>query len=183
MLRNPRTLRRALVTGALVAGSGLGAASVASATTGTASSSGTASTSAASGNGNGSTSTSTTPSAPPGAPANGSPPDPASASHGPGETLLTGADLQKATVAAEAAVPGATVVRAETDSSGASPYEVHMKKSDGTYVTVELDSSFGVVRTVSGFGQGPANSQGQGQGHGQSGAASAGNPPTTPSTA
>ena len=47
----------------------------------------------------------------------------------------------EATAAATAAVPGATVIRAETDSSGASPYEVHMKKSDGSYVTVELDAT------------------------------------------
>jgi len=31
-----------------------------------------------------------------------------------------------------------------------------MKKSDGTYVTVELDSSFNAIKTVSGFGAGPA---------------------------
>ena len=76
--------------------------------------------------------------------------------HGPNETLLTGSDLQSATAAATAAVPGATVIRAETDSSGASPYEVHMKKADGTFVTVELDSSFKAITTVSGFGAGPA---------------------------
>jgi hypothetical protein len=75
--------------------------------------------------------------------------------HGPNETLLTGSDLHSATAAATAAVPGATVIRAETDSSGASPYEVHMKKADGTFVTVELDSTFKVITTVSGFGAGP----------------------------
>lgn len=79
--------------------------------------------------------------------------------HGPGETLLTGTEREEAVAAAEAAVPGATVVRAETNSSGASPYEVHMKKADGSYVTVELDSSFKVVTTISGFGPGPAGSQ------------------------
>ena len=79
--------------------------------------------------------------------------------HGPNETLLTGTGLQSATAAATAAVPGATIVRAETNSSGASPYEVHMKKSDGTYVTVELNSSFGVITTISGFGGGPTGSQ------------------------
>ena len=79
--------------------------------------------------------------------------------HGPNETLLTGTDLQKATAAATAAVPGATVIRAETNSSGASPYEVHLKKSDGTDVTVELNSSFGAITTVSGFGAGPAGGQ------------------------
>jgi hypothetical protein len=75
--------------------------------------------------------------------------------HGPGETLLTGSALQKAEAAAKAAVPGATVIRAETDSSGASPYEVHMKKADGTYVTVELNSNFQEVKVVSGFGAPP----------------------------
>ncbi|HEX4864764.1 MAG TPA: hypothetical protein VFV02_11860, partial [Acidimicrobiales bacterium] len=88
-----------------------------------------------------------------------SPPDPATMTHGPNETLLTGTDLQKADAAAQAAVPGATIIRAETDSSGAAPYEVHMKKTDGTYVTVQLDSNFNVVKTVSGFGAGPAGGQ------------------------
>jgi hypothetical protein len=76
--------------------------------------------------------------------------------HGPGESLLTGTQLAKATAAAESAVPGASVIRAETNSSGGYPYEVHMKKSDGTYVTVEFNSSFGVITTISGFGAGPA---------------------------
>jgi hypothetical protein len=80
-------------------------------------------------------------------------------SHGPNETLLTGTELASATTAATTAVPGATVIRAETDSSGTSPYEVHMKKADGTYVTVELDSSFKAITTVSGFGVGPQGSQ------------------------
>jgi hypothetical protein len=78
--------------------------------------------------------------------------------HGPGETLLTGTAEQEADAAATAAVPGATIIRAETDSSGAAPYEVHMKKSDGTYVTVELNSDYKVIKTVSGFGPGPAGS-------------------------
>jgi hypothetical protein len=76
--------------------------------------------------------------------------------HGPGETLLTGTDLAKATAAAQAAEPGATVVRAETDSSGQATYEVHMKKADGTYVTVQLNADFSVKGEVSGFGPGPA---------------------------
>jgi hypothetical protein len=35
-----------------------------------------------------------------------------------------------------------------------------MKKSDGTYVTVRLDSNCNAVGTVSGFGQGPAGGPG-----------------------
>jgi hypothetical protein len=72
--------------------------------------------------------------------------------------LLTGTDLQKAEAAAKAAVPGATIIRAETDSSGAAPYEVHLQKTDGSYVTVELNSSFQATKTITGFGPGPAGS-------------------------
>jgi hypothetical protein len=92
--------------------------------------------------------------------------------HGPGETLLTGTNLQKAEAAARAAVPGSTIIRAETDSSGAAPYEVHLQKSDGSYATVELNSSFQVIKTISGFGPGPAGSAGPGQ------APTQGQPPT-----
>ncbi|HET6172809.1 MAG TPA: PepSY domain-containing protein [Gaiellales bacterium] len=80
-------------------------------------------------------------------------PDPATVSHGPGETLLTGADLTKATAAANAAVPGGAIIRAETDSGGAA-YEVHVTKADGSTVTVKLDASFNVTATQSGFGSG-----------------------------
>ena len=71
--------------------------------------------------------------------------------NGKTETVLTGDDLAKATSAAEAAVPGATAQRAETDAEGAA-YEVHMTKSDGSVVTVKLDSSFNVTGTVDGMG-------------------------------
>jgi hypothetical protein len=80
--------------------------------------------------------------------------------HGPNETLLTGTQQQKADAAATAAEPGATIVRTETDSSGAGTYEVHMKKADGSYVTVFLDSNFKVASTVNGFGGGPAGQGG-----------------------
>jgi len=143
-------LRRALVTGGLVAGASLGAAGIATAATST-----TAPTA-------GSASTTAPATGSQGTPPSGSAVDPATLTHGPNETLLTGTDLQSATAAATAAVPGATVIRAETDSSGAAPYEVHMKKSDGTYVTVELNSSFGVITTTSGFGAGPAGSKAPG---------------------
>lgn len=67
------------------------------------------------------------------------------------EAPLTGSDLSKATAAANAAVPGGTIERAETDADG-DVYEVHMKKSDGSEVTVKLDSNFNVTKTVSGKG-------------------------------
>jgi hypothetical protein len=141
-------VRKTLVTGALVAGASLGAAGIATAATSSGSSSSSSSSS-------GSSSAS--------APPAGAPGNPATVTHGPGETLLTGTNLQKAEAAARAAVPGATVIRAETDSSGAAPYEVHMQKADGSYVTVELNSSFQTVRTITGFGPGPAGSRGSGQ--------------------
>jgi hypothetical protein len=70
--------------------------------------------------------------------------------NGKTETLLTGDDLTKATAAAEAAVPGATAQRAETDAEGAA-YEVHMTKSDGSIVTVKLDSNFAVTGVDNGM--------------------------------
>ena len=164
MIRNPKKLRRVMVSSALLAGVTLGGAGVASAATSTTTT--TPSSSA-------STSTS---GAPAGTPPAGAP-DPASLTHGPGETLLAGTELTEATAAAEAAEPGATVVRAETDSSGDATYEVHMKKTDGTYVTVELDSSFKVTGTETGFGPGPAGSKAP-TGTPPSGAKPSGNPPT-----
>jgi len=157
-------LRRVLVSGAIVAGAGLGAAGVASAATSS------SSTPASSSSGSTVPSSGTSSAPPAGAM------DPATMSHGPGETLLTGTQLAQATAAADTAVTGATVIRAETNSSGASPYEVHMKKSDGTTVTVELDANFGVVATVSGFGAGPAGTAAPTGGQAPTGAA-------TPATA
>jgi hypothetical protein len=79
--------------------------------------------------------------------------DPAQMSHGPGETVLTGSAAAGAKAAALGAVPGATVVRVETDS-GPAAYEAHLRRSDGSYVTVKLDKGFHVVATQSGFGAG-----------------------------
>lgn len=122
--------RSLAVTAALVAGAGFGAAAVAD----------------AAGGGSGSQAP---PSTPPGAPMN-----PAAVAHGPGETLLTGATARRARAAALAAVPGASVIRVETDSAGAA-YEAHLTRSDGTRVTVKLDRGFHVTATDSGFGGGP----------------------------
>jgi len=97
-----------------------------------------------------------TASAPATAPANGF--NPATVNHGPNETLLTDGNATKATAAAKAAVPGATIIRVETDSGGA-VYEAHMKKADGSYVTVKMDKNFKVTAIQDGFGAG-------GPGHG-----------------
>ena len=138
---------RGLVAGGAVAlAVGIGTAGIASASTNT-----TSSTSSTSTIGSSATVVTSTP--PSGAAMN-----PATLTHGPGETLWTGTELSEALAAAKAAEPGATVVRAETNSSGASAYEVHMLTSGGSYVTVELNDSFTVVGTVSGFGAGPSGS-------------------------
>lgn len=71
-------------------------------------------------------------------------------SNGTREEVLTGDTLTKAEDAAKAAVAGATVLRVETDAEGAA-YEVHMQKSDGSQVTVKLDSSFKVTSTEDGM--------------------------------
>jgi hypothetical protein len=117
-----------LVTGALMTGAAAGAAGIANAASG--------------GSSSGSQAT-----APKGAP----PGNPADLAHGPGETLLTGATAQRVGAAALKAVPGASVVRVETDSDG-STYEAHLRKSDGSYVTVKVNASFAVTATDDGFG-------------------------------
>ena len=68
--------------------------------------------------------------------------------------------------AALKAVPGATVYRIETDA-GDGVYEVHMKKADGSLVTVKFDKNLKVTKVESGMGAGdPAPA-----GHGAPGAA------------
>jgi hypothetical protein len=88
---------------------------------------------------------------------------PSNVSHGPGETLLAGTAAAKVKAAALAAVPGDTIIRVETDSAG-SPYEAHLKKSDGSVVTVKVDDSFKATTTESGFGAGAPASQSGGTG-------------------
>ncbi len=71
---------------------------------------------------------------------------------GMNETPLTGADAEKATAAALAAVPGGTVLRVETDSDGT--YEAHVTKSDGTEVEVKMDKDFNVTSVEEFTGRG-----------------------------
>ena len=67
------------------------------------------------------------------------------------ETVLTGDAADKVTAAALEAVPGATVNRVETDADG-DTYEAHLTKADGTVMTVKLDASYNVTKTVNGMG-------------------------------
>ena len=127
-------LGRIVVAGALAAGAAIGGYSIAGAATSSTSSSDSSSTRA--------------PAATPDAGGRFNPMDP---SHGaPGETLLTGDTAAKVKAAAEKAVSGGTAFRVETDSEG-SPYEAHVSKTDGTQVTVKVDSDFKVI-SVDDFG-------------------------------
>lgn len=147
-----------IATAAIATGLAVGAAGLAGAATGATGSSVTSSST-------GSTAAATAP-APAGA--NGAMPDPSTMKQGPGETLLTGDTAAKVEAAALEAVPGATVIRVETDSSG-SAYEAHLKKSDGSTATVLFDKDFNPTSTIDGFGAGP---QGQAPPAGAPGASS-----------
>jgi hypothetical protein len=131
-------------TGAIALGVLAAIAVGASAIAGAASNSGTTGTTGSQGNGSNS-----------GTPAQR--PDPATVSHGPGETLLTDGTLNQVKQTALAKVPGASVIRIETDSDG-SPYEAHLRKSDGTEVTVKVDKQFQATAVQDGFGGGPPGS-------------------------
>jgi hypothetical protein len=91
-----------------------------------------------------------------GPPPGGSAPDPSQGGHvgrnGQRETLLTGDTAAKVKAAALAKVPGATVERVETDADHGSPYEAHLRKSDGTELEVLVDKSF-TVTAVNTMGQ------------------------------
>jgi hypothetical protein len=71
------------------------------------------------------------------------------------ETLLTGDAASKVRALALAKVPGATIVRVETDADGHAAYEAHMVKADGSPVTVYVNKQFEVVSVEAGM-PGPA---------------------------
>jgi len=130
MHTTPQRLPRTAALGAVVLGLGVGSYGIAS---------------AASGSGSSSTTTTTATTPPSAAPA---------APQGWGvqrsdETLLTGDALTKVTAVAQGALPGATIVRVETDADGNAKYEAHVVRSDGTLATVYVDESFQLVRVDS----------------------------------
>lgn len=97
------------------------------------------------------TSTSTDATTPTFTPGDGDRPDVFSAeSVKPGESLVTGDSLTKLSDAALAKFPGATIIRVENDSDG-DEYEVHLKKADGSVVTVTFDQNFVVTGDHEGF--------------------------------
>jgi hypothetical protein len=154
--RRSNRVRNLVIGGAATAGILLGAAGIAGAAT-------TSDTSSAA--------TATTPPAA----ADGTRPDPSSMPNGPGETVLTGTEAEQVTAAALAEIPDGTIIRVETDSSGEATYEAHVKKSDGTTVTLLFDESFALTATEDGFG-GPGPG-----GQPPSGEAPTGTPPAAPS--
>jgi len=87
----------------------------------------------------------------PGAAAQGQPPrDPTvpgghRGANGKTEAALPADVAAKVKAAAEAKVSGATVERVETDVDHGSPYEAHMRKSDGTELEVLVDKDFNVT--------------------------------------
>jgi len=131
MDRKQRSLPRLAATGAVIAGLAAGSYGIANAASGN-------------GSGMGSGTATTTPSQT--APAQGAPtPGAPWGGQRSDETLLTGDALSKVTQAAQAEVPGGTIVRVETDADGHAAYEAHMTKADGTPVTVYVNEQFAVV--------------------------------------
>lgn len=66
------------------------------------------------------------------------------------EHPLTGDAASKVRALALDRVPGGTIERVETDADGNAAYEAHMRKADGSRVTVYVSSSFEVVAVRSG---------------------------------
>jgi hypothetical protein len=145
--RGTRTgLKVALVSAGVIAGAigatAIGASAASSSTSGTGSSSSGYTQTAPSG-------------APSGAPRNGTGqrPDPGGANPvRSDEKSLSATATATLKAAALKAAPGATVIRVETDSGDAA-YEVHMKKADGTLVTVKFDKNYAVTGVEDGMGK------------------------------
>ena len=65
--------------------------------------------------------------------------------NGKQEQPLSGDTADKVKAAAEAKVSGGTVERVETDVDHGSPYEAHVRKSDGTELEVLVNKDFKVT--------------------------------------
>jgi uncharacterized membrane protein YkoI len=76
------------------------------------------------------------------------------------ETALPGDTAARVKEAALAKTGGGTVERVETDAEGHAAYEAHVRKSDGTRVTVYVDKQFEVVSTETGRAGGPGHGRG-----------------------
>jgi hypothetical protein len=89
--------------------------------------------------------------------------DPAGAHQRPDETALTGDVADKVKASALAKLPGATVLRVETDEGGV--YEAHVRKADGTEAEVHVDKDYNVTSVDTRPAGGPGGPGGHG-GHG-----------------
>ena len=80
---------------------------------------------------------------------NGPPGDPSQGGHigqnGVREELLTGDTATKVRQAALDKVGGGTVERVETDADHGSPYEAHIRRSDGTELEILVNKDFSVT--------------------------------------
>jgi uncharacterized membrane protein YkoI len=65
--------------------------------------------------------------------------------NGQRERALSGDVADKVRAAALAEVDGGTIERVETDADHGSPYEAHVRKSDGTELEVLVNKSFEVT--------------------------------------
>lgn len=75
------------------------------------------------------------------------------------EQAVTGEKASTLKAAARKAVPGATVVRVESDA-GDAVYEVHMRRSDGSPVTVKFNKDLAVTKVEDGMGLGDPGPEG-----------------------
>ena len=83
-----------------------------------------------------------------GQPPTGTKPDPSrggTSAQRPARDVAHGRPAAKVKAAALAKVPGATFERVETDVDHGSPYEAHLRKSDGTELEVLVDKDFTVT--------------------------------------
>jgi hypothetical protein len=78
-------------------------------------------------------------------PQGGRPAGPHVGANGKQEQALTGDTAAKVKAAALKKVPGGTVERVETDVDHGSPYEAHVRKSDGTELEVLVNKDFEVT--------------------------------------
>jgi hypothetical protein len=144
-----KQLKQLLIGGAALAALGLGGSALAGAATGSGSSSSTTAT-------------------PPASSGGGPPPGftsadaPGTAAHENVEKTVTGEAAAKARAAAIASVGGGTAGAVTGDFRNSGAYEVAVTKTDGSHVTVRLDSSFKVESHPAGPGGGPG-----GAGYGQ----------------
>jgi ClpA/ClpB-like protein len=80
----------------------------------------------------------------------------------PNEQALTGDTAEKVNAAALAKLPGATILRVETDEDGV--YEAHVRKTDGTEVEIHVDKDFTVTSVDTRPAGGPGGPGGRGHG-------------------